>query len=192
MRTNRRLVGPLAAAGMVALWGQSSLIRSIQRGMIDLGGATSATATVTAVSLLNSRLRFLSVDNNWNSGPQLQYEMPRLELTNETTITATRFAVGGLVARVNWELTEYAPGVLKAVQRGTISIGSGAATATATITGVDTAKTEMDFLGFSTDATTDESGWARVELTNGTTVTSTRRGTGAFTTILSFQAVERF
>lgn len=177
--------------GLVAHRGLSSLLaQPVQRGVIDLSVATSATAIVSPVVPENSRLRFLGVDNNWTS-VELQYEQVRVTLTNATTITATRFAIGGLQARVSWELTEYMPGVLKSVVRDTISI-AGATSATKIIAPVDMNKTEIDWLGLSTDATTDENGYAKVVLTNATTVTASRRGAGAPTTIVGFQVVEFF
>lgn len=187
-----RAIGPAAMGGVAAHRGLSSILkRPVMRGVIDLSIATSATATLTpAVVPENCRLRFLGVDNNWTS-VELQYEQVRLALTNSTTITATRFAVGGLVARVSWELTEYMPGILKSVTRDTITI-TGATSGTRTIPEVDPDKAELDWLGQSTDATTDENGYAKVVLTNKTTVTASRRGSGAPTTIVAFQVVEFF
>ena len=62
------------------------------------------------------------------------------------------------------------PGSLKSIQRGVISM-VGAYSGTATITAVDTSKTELRLLGVSN--TTAIADLARVVLTNATTITAT-------------------
>ena len=63
---------------------------------------------------------------------------------------------------------------IKAIQRGVISIAAGAASGTATITSVDTAKSELRFLGGSGyDVSGTVATVPRVVLTNATTVTAT-------------------
>jgi hypothetical protein len=58
---------------------------------------------------------------------------------------------------------------IKSIQRGVIS-GSSNSTFTATISSVNTSKTELRFLG----VTSNMSGaYARIELTNSTTITAT-------------------
>lgn len=75
-------------------------IKSIQRGVIAIAGAT-ATATITAVVTAKSELRFLGFDSN---GTDNTHSL-RVVLTNTTTITATQGA-GGAAGNVSWELTE--------------------------------------------------------------------------------------
>lgn len=75
-------------------------IKSIQRGVIAITGAT-ATATITAVVTAKSELRFLGFDSN---GTDNTHSL-RVVLTNTTTITATQGA-GGAAGNVSWELTE--------------------------------------------------------------------------------------
>lgn len=82
---------------------------------------------------------------------------------------------------------------IKRIQRGTISL-VGAST-TATITSVDTAKSVVSFLGQSnTGSTADHPNgyFMRLTLTNATTVTADRGGTGAITPVVSFQVVEYY
>jgi hypothetical protein len=68
----------------------SSVIKSIQRGTISItGGAAyqTATATISSVSTAKSVLNFLgvtSVDNEVRA-------ISRIDLTNSTTVTATRY-----------------------------------------------------------------------------------------------------
>ena len=79
-------------------------IKSIQRGTISITSATSATATVTAVDTAKTELRLLGYSVN-NVGSQ--QHVPRLALTNTTTITATRDTNSGDITVVSFELTEY-------------------------------------------------------------------------------------
>lgn len=78
------------------------------------------------------------------------------------------------------------PGSLKSIQRGVISI-VGAYSGTATITAVDTSKTELRLLGVSN--TTVLADLARVVLTNATTITATR-GSNSGTSEVSWELTE--
>lgn len=79
-------------------------IKSIQRGTIAISSATSNTATITSVDTAKTELRVLGYTVN-SAGDQ-QY-VPRVVLTNATTITATRVANDSISTTVSWELTEY-------------------------------------------------------------------------------------
>lgn len=84
-------------------------IKSIQRGVINIPTTTgSATATISSVTTSKSELRFLGqrVDTA-ASISALAQALPTLELTNATTITATRGASPAVVTNVSWELTEW-------------------------------------------------------------------------------------
>ncbi len=60
------------------------------------------------------------------------------------------------------------------VQHVEITIAAGATSGTATITSVTTTRASVHFGGFSTPEISGHQGWARVELTNATTVTAFR------------------
>jgi len=81
--------------------------------------------------------------------------------------------------------------VIKSVQRGVIVLAS-VATNAATITGVDTSKTFISYLGHSVndDLLTSDS-QLKVVLTNATTVTASRSGNTS-TPTLSFEAIEYY
>ena len=83
-----------------------SQIKSIQRGTITISGATSATATITAVNTSKSELRFLGArtkDDTVNA-----WGTSTIELTNSTTITARwDSAAFANTNNVSWELTEF-------------------------------------------------------------------------------------
>ena len=78
-------------------------VKSIQRGVITISGGTSATATISAVVTAKTELRFLGGSGNDSAS---QYAIiPRIALTNTTTIAAT--AELTTTATVSWELTEF-------------------------------------------------------------------------------------
>lgn len=62
---------------------------------------------------------------------------------------------------------------IKAIQRGVVSIASSAYSGTATITAVDTSKTELRFLGGSGLDPAGVQQTTRIVLTNSTTITAT-------------------
>lgn len=170
-RRSRRSIGPAGIGGVVALWGAPSLVIGVQRGTITITGAATGTATITAVDTANSRIRFLGQTASLNAVDGTKY-FARLALTNATTVTATVNASPGADScTVGFEVTEYAPGVLRSVQRGTISCTGGSATAT--ISAVNTSKSELSFLGFSDTDTSNNNGVVpRLAFTNATTVTA--------------------
>lgn len=90
-------------------------------------------------------------------------------------------------------LSQFFGGSIKSIQRGTITLTS-AASATATITSVDTSKSELRFLGETMNAAASTSAlatnMARLALTNSTTITATRVSVAADTTIVSWELTE--
>ena len=80
------------------------------------------------------------------------------------------------------------PGSLKSIQRGTISM-VGQYNGTATITAVDTAKTELRLLGVYNATTIND--LTQAVLTNSTTVTVTR-GTVSGTSVASWELTEYY
>lgn len=66
---------------------------------------------------------------------------------------------------------------IKSIQRGTISIAGGTNSATATITAVNAAKTELRYLGGGGIDSNGFPVFATVVLTNSTTITASRAST---------------
>lgn len=169
-------IGPLGSAGMVGLRGASSLIESMQYGTVALGGSTSATATITAVDLNRSILIDLRQSNNWSGGTQPAYTSTDLALSNSTTITAVRQAVGGITCTAAFCVIQFRPGILKSVQSGTVT---STGTTTATITAVNPNKAFVLSLGLSGDSGgRDDYFYGYLALTDATTVTLTRGASG--------------
>lgn len=79
-----------------------AVIASIQRGTITLADTVpSNTATITSVDTDKAKLNFLGYTTDTPA------KMPRIALTNGTTITATA-SQGGGTCIVSWEVIEYA------------------------------------------------------------------------------------
>jgi hypothetical protein len=155
---------------MVQSWGQQSRIKSIQRGTITMAAASiSQTATITAVAMENSVLLWGGTQSD--SGGAADTNCVRLTFTNSTTITANCNANSLNDRLIAYQVIEYHPGVIRSIQRGTISTSSP--TDTATITAVDMNKSQVFGLGWttSTAGTAPATGMASWSLTNATTVT---------------------
>lgn len=168
------------------------LVKSIQRGTITVAG-TSANATVTAVVVANSDLRYLGNTYSAAATSTERSMMTYITLVNTTTVQAVRqsSADGGFVVAA-FELLEYYPGVVKSRQANTLAL-PGVGTNAATITSVNTALTSLTSLGAVTDGS---SGFGAdylgmLALTNATTVTGTRAG-AANTLTFSYQVLERY
>jgi len=189
MRRNRDFIGPAGMGGLVSLWGASSLIQSVQRGTIVIAAlGTTNTATITAVNLANTRLVYdghTCVTNNVTAAIGNAY----VQLTNATTLTATRNTASTDTVTVAYEVLEYAPGIVKSVQRGTVVNGTPA-----TITAVNTAKSELDYLGFISTNTVPNNNQTTINpylvLTNATTVTGEQALVSSSTS--SYQVTEFF
>lgn len=89
----------------------------------------------------------------------------------------------------NWHPT--GDRAIKSIQRGVISIAIAAATGTATITSVNTSKTELRMLGFKTSGA-DNTFSAYLELTNSTTITATKTAVSGSPSNVSWELVERY
>jgi len=185
----RYLYGPSLRAFPSTLL--AGAIKSVQAGVITIADTqTTGTATVVAVVLNNSILIHLGQLSPALSTPDSA--LARVELTNTTTVTATRAANVNPLP-VSFVLLEFLPGVIKSRQTGTISLTS-VASATATITGVNITKTALFWLGYSTNRASLNNAdlWhPDLVLTNTTTITASV-GSGTDTTVVPYQAVEFF
>lgn len=141
MRRPRSFIGPGGMAGMVGLWGASSLIRNVQRGTVTYF-ATSTTATITAVDTANTVVTILGVKSG-TAGEFGDKYFTRVALTNSTTLTFVTNTASAFNRVVSYEVIEYHPGVIKSRQAGTFNPGNG----NSTITEVNMAKTQLFHLG---------------------------------------------
>lgn len=177
--TRFRLGQPLLA------WMHPGRIRRIQRGTVTIaGGAATGTATILAVDTANTRLVWMGHSSTGNQQDDNGYA--RIALTNATTVTATRAATPAGTCTVAFEVVEYQPGVIRLVQRDTITVNSSAVDKT--IQMVDVSRATVDYLGFSYNATTsDLTVQPRLSLLNATTV---RAEVFSTTPVVGFQVVE--
>lgn len=168
-----------------------SLIRRIQRGTITIaGGSLSNTAAINSVNLNHSRLNFLGCRIAGTEDAHRAFA--RVELTDATTVTALKqdSDVGADAVTASYEVIEYVPGLIRSMQRGTITAAAGTATATLT-KAVNTAKTEVNYLGMLTSDTgalvTANLWLTHLDLTDSTTVTATAFAANA---VIGYQVVE--
>lgn len=176
-----------ALSSTLTRWTQPGFVKRVQRGTIAITGATSNTATITAVDVNNARLRLLGFVNSSGADTEAQ-SLALLTLTNATTITASvNTSPGADTVTASFEITEYYPGVIKSVQRGTVVVGTPA-----TITAINTLKTDLDWLGCKSDAASVILALSSyIVLTNSTTITATP-GTVSGTQTSGYQAIEWF
>lgn len=166
------------------------LIKSVQRGSISIAGAFSATATISAIVLANSLIVYGGHTTD-DAGTTMPVTTAAVELTNTTTVTASNGLNSGTQI-VAYEVIEFYPGVLRSVQRGTISVGGAATSVTATITSVDITKASAFFLGYTIAVIAQNNlHHVRVVLTNSTTVTATVAAVGGGN-VAGYQVVEFF
>lgn len=144
-----------------------------QHFAIDLTGAASNTATISAVTTSRAHV----VRNSWQNpaGSDSRSDWVRVALTSTTLATASRDGTTGNIIAYG-SVLEWDASAIQSIQTGTISIGTSATSNTATISSVTKNNAVAIFLGCEAPAggsTTHQYYDARVALTNGTTVTAT-------------------
>ncbi len=85
----------------------ASVIKSIQRGIVTIpDGSSTATISLTTVDTTKTVVNFLGASYTWTAPGSYQSTMYRLQLTNATTLTATRDSTGGTL-NVSYEIVEF-------------------------------------------------------------------------------------
>ena len=153
--------------GIASLMGQSGgggvKIKSIQRGTITIGSSgLTATATVNAVDLSKAVL----FHNGATSGYSSTCNPPIIELTDATTITATRGSASS-TGKVNYTLVEFEG--LEKITMGTFAFDNSPSTLT--IDEVDLDKTILLVNGKTGGPNSVVAAYYRLELTDATTIT---------------------
>jgi hypothetical protein len=183
-----RLTGNLTDS-RVSHWLKPTGVKSVQKFSIDTSATT--TATITAVDTGNSYVQWTGSTST--VAGTVNRETGRVVLTNSTTVTATESTDATIV--IHGIVVEYWPGLIKTLQVGTVTL-TGAATATATITTVNTAKAILIPEGYSGnigDAAQHGQSFYSLDLTNATTVTMTagvNLGASGITSVFGFTVVE--
>lgn len=190
-RRQRTFIGPQGMGGLVSMWATNSLVQSVQRGTTTVASGSAGTNTaITQVDLANAIIVFTGQtfgSNNiaWNSATGY------LRITSNVQVTVNRVASAGAGSLVTyWEVIEFAPGVVKSIQRGTVTSNG-----TTAITEVNTAKSQLYYLGWlGTDATTGANQTVevpRIALASSTSVACSN-GNGDAASTVSFAVVEFF
>ena len=175
---------------MVGLWGASSLIESVQTGTITWTSGASSTATISAVDPTRTVV-FLLGSTSLYSGSVPYEAQAYVTVTNATTVTATMYATSSYQRWVGYAVVQFAPGVIKRIQTGTITL-TAATSNTATISEINTAKSVLTNVGYYSTSyryVSDYMGY--FAMTNSTTVTLSR-AVADLNMIGSFQVVEFF
>lgn len=155
----------------------NSIINRIQAYSITIPtGATSATATITAVNTSNSKLYRDGFSVSGNVTPN-KFAV-RVEQTDATTITAYRnTSDASETVTVTGFVNDYISGVISNNQRGTISVTAGNTAASQAITSSSTSLTEGTNLGVTTDYSTNNAAgpwWAALQQDSSTSISANR------------------
>ncbi len=154
-------VGRASAGGLI--------IKRIQEVSASFGSAsTTDTATITAIDAANSIV--IPMGSSVAVGGVSAEALFRVEITNTTTITATRGAGPSTVTTWNAIVIEFEPSVIDSIQTGTINVVTST---TDTISAVS-AKAMVFHLGTETDTSTSQQNSVRVDLASSTTVRGIR------------------
>jgi len=118
----------LSIGGLVL--GKLPVIKSIQHGSVSIAEATaSETDTITSVDTNNSLILYNGKTGNDGNIANASWFFVRLELTNSTTVTATRDEPFE-DAVVTYCVIEFYPGIIKSNQSGSITMTGTSNTAT--------------------------------------------------------------
>ncbi len=132
-------------------FGKNPFIKNVQYGTIIIpDGAATGTDTISAVDTANSMLIFngFSCEGTSNTWTEI---MPKLVMTNATTITGTRqTSAESDRVFINFGVVEFYPGVVKSKQTGEITISDGDTNNDAAINSVNKNKCICSILGSTT------------------------------------------
>jgi hypothetical protein len=173
----------------------ASDVNSIQSGSITItAGNTSNTATITSVGA-NAFVLWLGAETTAGSGGYSEAYGNSVELTNSTTVTARISVSTSQDIKVGYMVVDLTSNIVASVQHfATAQSSLTTATTTQTITSVNSNSAIAFYNGVTVGTATNGLANAahRLELTNSTTLTWTRNGTGSlarthYATVVEFQ-----
>lgn len=183
--------GGMFANYTVVEFASGILSSNAQKGTVNLTNVTSNTATITSVDTTRSILLWGGYRGTSNSSaPRF---MPAITLTNGTTVTGSRQVASTDTSDVAFTVLEFAPGLIKSINRGVLTIATSSLSQTATVTAVDTSKCLLSWLGCNNSQadTSYRDNYSMATLTNSTTVTVTRGAADAGSTeFVGYELVE--
>lgn len=169
---------------------ESAAISSIQHGTVTVGASnTGGTATISSVTTSRSVLFYLGVTNT-TSTTSSNVVHCRIDLTDATTVTATRNTSTSAVLTVGYIVVEFASGITQSVQPRSVTLTSNGTSSTDTITSVTTGNTMLIYNGVTSGNTTLANFMYNLQLTSATQVTLARTGTSTSTRTINYTAVE--
>ena len=167
---------------------ESGILESSTQAVQVTGITTSATTAISAVTIAQSMIFFNGINTTITSAGH-KY-IPRIEITNSTTVTGIRYATSVNKPTIRGTVVEFKAADVAGVDRGAIT--TSGTTGTATIGAVDTEKTLSNYLGHTSNGigNATSTSLASLELTNTTTLTATKVGGGTPITYTGWEAVE--
>ncbi|MBX9583665.1 MAG: hypothetical protein K2X87_25465 [Gemmataceae bacterium] len=170
---------------------QASVVDSVEYGTVSIGsGASSNTATVASVDVTRSTVFYLGSTTTSNSSGTAEQHLMTVTLTDATTVTAATSATSTATRIASFCVVQWASGATTSVNAYTLTDSTAATAPTKTITSVDTTRSLVIYNGCLGAATGMTDNLSRLSLTNSTTVTVTRGGTGATSRTAAFTVVE--
>lgn len=184
-----------AATGFTATVGycvvdfNSAILKSIQPKSVTLSSAnTSDTQAISSVTPGNTILLYNGLTSTNNTLSNLYYNF---QLSNATTVTLTRTGTATTARTINFTALEFASGILNSsVQRGAVALASVTSNTASLSPGISTSLGFVNWIGFSTTATSNPETLADIVLTNATTVTAAKNTAGVTTSTVSWEALE--
>jgi hypothetical protein len=160
----------------------ATLIDSVQSVSIaSLTTDLTKTATISSVDTTRSTVFYCgqTTTDTASGGADPNSVHGRLDLTSATVVTLTKNSTGSAVT-ANAIIVQWAVGVMKSVQRGTITL-TAAASNTGSVSAVTATNSAVAHLGQSTSLASSaySSVHSRANLTSSTVVTVTRGGTSS-------------
>lgn len=170
---------------------ESGVIASKQDFSIAIGASSSSnTATITSVSTDDSEIMWrgmtITTSTAWDDF------MPYVELTNATTVTATRDEASAITTTVYGTVLEYTDGFITA-QRGTVTIPGDSSTtsATDTISSVTTTTSYLKWLKYASGphGGAESSTHPYMDLASATSVRATKYAADTTPTVCSYEVI---
>jgi hypothetical protein len=168
----------------------SDAVTSIQQGTIAIdASATSGTATINAVSTSLSVLFYLGLTVS-TSGTSPNSVFSRIDLTNATTVTATRASSSSAVVTVGYCVVEFSAKYVNSIQQRSVAMTGTGASSTDTIASVDIANTLLLYNGVSCTSLTLDAYLYNLQLTAATSVTLARNNSTNVSRTVNYTALE--
>ena len=167
-----------------------SAIASIQQSTVTLPSSTASnTATISSVNTSRSMLLYQGITNTTTTtSPQGVFS--NIELTNSTTVTATRANGTTAVVTIGFCVVEFKAGIISSVQSRTATQATSSTTITDTISSVDITRSIILYNGALANTSGIISWLYSIELASATSVSLTRLGTSAVSRTIKYQVVE--